>query len=105
MRRGVTQYTGALGIRSLRQAIARYYHTVYGLDIAPERIIVTAGAPDVPKSLVGQLKDGGRLVIPVGRQFSQVLKIIEKTKSGTREQEICGCVFVPLVGKEGWSNP
>lgn len=44
MRRGVTQYTGALGIRSLRQAIARYYHTVYGLDIAPERIIVTAGA-------------------------------------------------------------
>ncbi|CAJ0882574.1 Aspartate aminotransferase [Ralstonia sp. LMG 32965] len=44
MRRGVTQYTGALGIRPLRQAIARYYHTVYGLDIAPERIIVTAGA-------------------------------------------------------------
>lgn len=44
MRRGVTQYTGALGIRPLREAIARYYHTVYGLDIAPERIIVTAGA-------------------------------------------------------------
>ncbi|CAH0444119.1 hypothetical protein LMG10661_00663 [Ralstonia syzygii subsp. syzygii] len=35
MRRGVTQYTGALGIRPLREAIARYYHTVYGLDISP----------------------------------------------------------------------
>jgi len=44
MRRGVTQYTGALGIRPLREAIARYYQTTYGLDIAPERIIVTAGA-------------------------------------------------------------
>jgi len=44
MRRGVTQYTGALGIRPLREAIARYYQSTYGLDIAPERIIVTAGA-------------------------------------------------------------
>ena len=44
MRRGVTQYTGALGIRPLREAIARYYQTTYGLNIAPERIIVTAGA-------------------------------------------------------------
>ena len=44
MRRGVTQYTGALGIHALREAIARYYKTAYGLDIPERRVIVTAGA-------------------------------------------------------------
>ncbi len=44
MRRGVTQYTGALGIHALREAIAGYYKTLYGLDIPSRRVIVTAGA-------------------------------------------------------------
>ncbi|WLE58295.1 pyridoxal phosphate-dependent aminotransferase [Burkholderia plantarii] len=44
MRRGVTQYTSALGIRPLREAIAAHYARAYGLTIAPERIVVTAGA-------------------------------------------------------------
>ncbi|CAG2158711.1 pyridoxal phosphate-dependent aminotransferase [Cupriavidus numazuensis] len=44
MRRGVTQYTGALGIHALREAIAGYYKTMYGLDIPARRVIVTAGA-------------------------------------------------------------
>lgn len=44
MRRGVTQYTGALGIHALREAIAGYYKTAYGLDIPARRVIVTAGA-------------------------------------------------------------
>ncbi len=44
MRRGVTQYTSALGIASLREAIAAHYRHAYGLEIAPERIVVTAGA-------------------------------------------------------------
>ncbi|MCO4888732.1 pyridoxal phosphate-dependent aminotransferase [Cupriavidus sp. WGtm5] len=44
MRRGVTQYTGALGIHPLREAIAGYYQTAYGLDIPARRVIVTAGA-------------------------------------------------------------
>ncbi|MDK3024946.1 pyridoxal phosphate-dependent aminotransferase [Cupriavidus taiwanensis] len=44
MRRGVTQYTGALGIQPLREAIAGYYQTAYGLDIPARRVIVTAGA-------------------------------------------------------------
>ncbi|PVY81474.1 aspartate/methionine/tyrosine aminotransferase [Cupriavidus alkaliphilus] len=44
MRRGVTQYTGALGIHPLREAIAGYYKTAYGLDIPARRVIVTAGA-------------------------------------------------------------
>lgn len=44
MRRGVTQYTSALGIHPLREAIAGYYQTAYGLDIPARRVIVTAGA-------------------------------------------------------------
>ncbi|WP_373378291.1 pyridoxal phosphate-dependent aminotransferase [Cupriavidus nantongensis] len=44
MRRGVTQYTGALGIHPLREAIAGYYKTAYGLDLPARRVIVTAGA-------------------------------------------------------------
>ncbi|SDC20941.1 Aspartate/methionine/tyrosine aminotransferase [Cupriavidus sp. YR651] len=44
MRRGVTQYTGALGIHALREAIAGYYKTAYGIDIPARRVIVTAGA-------------------------------------------------------------
>lgn len=44
MRRGVTQYTGALGIHALREAIAGYYKTAYGIDVPERRVIVTAGA-------------------------------------------------------------
>lgn len=44
MRRGVTQYTSALGIAPLREAIAGYYKTMYGIDIPARRVVVTAGA-------------------------------------------------------------
>ena len=65
-------------------------------------MIVTAGAPKIPQSLVEQLKEGGRLVIPVGGNFSQMLTLVEKTPEGIRTLDVCGCVFVPLIGKEGW---
>src|SRR6478752_994976 len=42
--RGVTQYTNALGIAPLREAIARHYRDAFGLDVDPQRIVVTAGA-------------------------------------------------------------
>lgn len=67
-------------------------------------IIVTAGAPKIPQPLVEQLAEGGRMVIPVGSSFSQMLTLVEKTPEGIRTIEVCGCVFVPLVGKEGWSS-
>lgn len=67
-------------------------------------IIVTAGAPAIPPSLLKQLKDGGRLVIPVGGQFSQVLTIAERHGADIKTAEAGGCVFVPLIGKEGWSE-
>lgn len=68
-----------------------------------DAIIVTAGAPIVPASLVGQLKIGGRLIIPVGDSFSQSLLRIKKETSDKFTQEMLEAVrFVPLLGKEGW---
>lgn len=67
-------------------------------------IVVTAGAPGIPESLLGQLKEGGRLVIPIGGPFGQILTIVEKRGPSITTREVCGCVFVPLVGKEGWPS-
>ncbi|MDP3791374.1 MAG: protein-L-isoaspartate(D-aspartate) O-methyltransferase [Candidatus Omnitrophota bacterium] len=68
-------------------------------------IIVTAGAPRIPDSLVKQLKDGGRMVIPVGSGgLGQMLTLVEKIGKNVRTSEICGCAFVPLIGREGWSE-
>ncbi len=69
-----------------------------------DRIIVTAGAPCIPSNLIAQLADHGRLVIPVGGGFSQVLIVIKKDKGNISQEEICSCVFVPLVGKQGWKK-
>ena len=73
-------------------------------EFAPyDGIVVTAGAPAIPESLVKQLKDGGSLIIPVdGGGFGQTLKLVERIGRTTRTSDICSCAFVPLVGKEGW---
>lgn len=65
-------------------------------------IIVTAGAPAVPEVLKAQLAEGGRLVIPVGDLFSQMLLLIENKEGKFLEGEVCPCVFVPLIGEFGW---
>jgi len=67
-------------------------------------IIVTAAAPRIPASLIEQLKDGSRLVIPVGGTYGQVLTIAEKRGASLKTTSVCGCVFVPLVGAEGWQE-
>ena len=69
-----------------------------------EVIIVTAGAPRVPDSLVDQLAIGGRLVIPVGNQYSQDLVRIIKTETGISQTNLGGCRFVKLVGEDGWGG-
>jgi protein-L-isoaspartate(D-aspartate) O-methyltransferase len=65
-------------------------------------IIVTAGAPQIPSTLVDQLATGGRIVIPVGDKYSQTLKLVEKTVDGTKMSDHTGCRFVDLIGEFGW---
>jgi protein-L-isoaspartate(D-aspartate) O-methyltransferase len=70
-----------------------------------DAILVTAGAPEIPNTLVAQLATGGRLVLPVGDQYTQTLVRIVKQQDGscTIEDSI-GCRFVKLIGKHGWEN-
>lgn len=69
-----------------------------------DRIIVTAGAPHVPAPLKEQLSDGGILVIPVGSRGMQTLTIITREGKKCREKADCACVFVKLIGQEGWGG-
>ena len=65
-------------------------------------IIVTAGAPDIPKSLLAQLGPGGRLVIPVGDQHAQELVRLYRDEQGIQRTSLGGCRFVKLIGEHGW---
>jgi protein-L-isoaspartate(D-aspartate) O-methyltransferase len=73
-------------------------------NFAPyHKIIVTAGAPKVPQTLIDQLQNGGILVIPVGDNTSQQMYKVQKTDKGEiiiYKHETFS--FVPLLGKEGW---
>jgi protein-L-isoaspartate(D-aspartate) O-methyltransferase len=67
-----------------------------------EGVVVTAAAPKVPKSLKSQLAEGGRLVIPVGQIHMQSMLKVTRQGNEFIEDYYENCVFVPLVGKEGW---
>jgi protein-L-isoaspartate(D-aspartate) O-methyltransferase len=72
-------------------------------DEAPyDRIIVTAAARVVPQPLKEQLKVGAKLVIPVGGGFHQDLIIVQRVSpEETKQDAVCGCIFVPLIGRHG----
>ncbi len=67
-------------------------------------IIVTAGAPEIPEVLVDQLAMGGRMVLPVGDQYSQNLIMLYKNEDGIHKTNLGGCRFVKLVGEHGWDQ-
>ena len=69
-----------------------------------EAVIVTAAGPKIPKTLIDQLADGGRLVIPVGNRYDQDL--IKVTRHGPRQtrKNLGGCRFVSLVGVNAWKD-
>lgn len=74
-------------------------------EFAPfDRIIVTAAAPKVPQALKDQLADRGIMVIPVGSHYFQTLKVIKKQKEKIIEEDSIDCVFVPLIGEQGWKH-
>lgn len=65
-------------------------------------IVVSAAAPQVPQSLVDQLADGGRMLIPVGDEAEQRLVLVRKDGFAVTEQPLDPVLFVPLVGKYGF---
>jgi len=67
-------------------------------------IVVAAGSPRVPPSLVDQLAPGGRMVIPVGSREEQDLLLIERRPEGTTIYRRGGCRFVPLIGSEAFAS-
>ncbi len=70
-------------------------------------IMVTAGAPRIPKLLIEQLVVGGRLVIPVGNRSSQVLLKLTRLSQDPqdlKQEDLGGCRFVDLIGEYGWDN-
>lgn len=69
-----------------------------------DAIIVTAGAPEVPDVLVKQLAPRGRMVIPVGTHYRQNLELVKKRGDSYIKETVCGCIFVPLIGKGGWAE-
>ena len=74
-------------------------------EAAPyDAILVTAGAPEIPAVFVNQLREGGRLVIPVGDQENQTLVQAKLRDGRLKRRTLLGCRFVPLLGRYGWSR-
>ena len=79
--------------------------TVCWSDVGPfDRIMVTAGSPQVPTPLLEQLRVGGRLLIPEGDRAEQVLVLYRKLRQGVRRTVDEPVTFVPLIGRYGWEN-
>jgi protein-L-isoaspartate(D-aspartate) O-methyltransferase len=74
-------------------------------DDAPfDAILVSAGAPNVPRTLLDQLADGGRLVIPIGPLRHQELVRATRTPHGVELMRLGPCAFVPLIGEDAWDS-
>lgn len=86
--------------------VAKYSDGTVGWnDESPfDAIIVTAGAPEVPNTLLNQLAIGGRMILPVGDQYLQQLIKLCKDKTDIHTTHLGGCRFVKLLGEHGWRS-
>jgi protein-L-isoaspartate(D-aspartate) O-methyltransferase len=74
-------------------------------DSAPyDAILVTAGAPEIPGVFAGQLREGGRLVIPVGDRDNQELVSAQMENGELKSRVLFNCKFVLLLGRYGWNR-
>lgn len=69
-----------------------------------DAILVAAGGPEVPRPLMEQLAEGGRMLIPVGGRTMQRLMLVERTGDQFAQREVTECTFVPLLGRFGWAG-
>lgn len=88
---------------------APYFHYGDGSKGLPakapfNKILVTAGAPVVPKTLTDQLAEGGILIIPVGDRESQKMLRIRKSGGKLYKEAFSNFAFVPLLGEQGWKR-
>jgi protein-L-isoaspartate(D-aspartate) O-methyltransferase len=75
-------------------------------EFAPfDAILVAAAAPAIPRPLLAQLAEGGRMIVPVGDAEHQELQLIEKHGDAFPTKMLEACRFVPLVGYHGWQEP
>ncbi len=69
-----------------------------------DAILVAAGGPEVPRPLMEQMADGGRMHIPVGGRDMQHLVLVTRHGDEYTQREVVDCTFVPLLGRFGWST-
>src|SRR5438874_9875149 len=91
----------SMGLQNVKVVVGDGSHGLR--EFAPyDAILVSAAAPSVPQSLLEQLGEQGRMVIPVGPAHAQELQLIRKQDGRPVAQTLEGCRFVPLIGAEGY---
>jgi protein-L-isoaspartate(D-aspartate) O-methyltransferase len=93
----------ALNLQNVRIELARD-ELGYKEGAPYDAILVSAGAPHIPRTLLDQLGDGGRLVVPIGSRHHQELVRATITPHGVELVRLGPCAFVPLIGEEGWDG-
>jgi len=67
-------------------------------------MVITAGAPEEPESLLNQLAENGCMVVPIGSSYSQQMTVISRSGTEFKKEVFHQFSFVPLIGKEGWND-
>lgn len=100
---GAREAIAASGIRNVSLMLGD--GTLGWREHAPyDAILVSAAAPDVPRPLLEQLADGGRMIIPLGGMDEQMLAMVTRRGDSFERRDITPVRFVPLWGTHGWSG-
>ena len=75
------------------------------VEYAPfDAIVVSAAAPEIPQALLEQLREGGKMVVPVGPAEAQKLQLVRRQQGHTAVANLEKCRFVPLIGEQGYAR-
>lgn len=90
----------------VQNVVIKLFDGTYGwIDEGPfDAIIIPAAAPEIPKPFIDQLKEGGRMAVPIGDRTSQILYCVEKRQGKLVKTSFGACVFVPLIGQYAWQE-